>query len=174
VAVGEAGLDYHYDWSPREAQRVAFAAQLALGARHGRPVVVHSRDADQDMAAMLRETRATVVLHSFSSGPAVFEAGLEIGAYFSWSGMVTFRNWALADRLLACPPDRLLLETDSPYLAPVPHRGRRNEPAFLREVAARVAAVRDVPPDDVARTTTANAVRVFGSRLRDPSPSSGD
>lgn len=165
VAVGETGLDYHYNYSPPEAQRRAFSAQLALAAQRSLPVVVHAREADDDVAAMIREAASPVVLHSFSSGPIVFEAGMEIGAYFSFSGMVTFRNWTLTDRLTACPPDRLLVETDAPYLAPVPHRGQRNEPAFVRHVAARVAELLGDTTDDLARRTTDNAVRCFGQRI---------
>lgn len=172
VAVGETGLDYHYDHSPRPAQRAAFESQLELGALAGKPVVVHAREADQDVAAMLRQTRATIVLHSFSSGPEVFEAGMSIGAYFSFSGMITFRNWTLTDRLIAVPPDRLLVETDAPYLAPVPHRGTRNEPAMVREVAARLGELRGQSPEAVADLTTTNAARCFGSRVRAPSPTS--
>ena len=165
VAVGETGLDYHYDHSPRESQRRSFAAQLELGARFRRPVVIHAREADDDMAAMLADTGTAVVLHSFSSGPAVFDAGIAAGAYFSFSGMITFRNWALADRVQACPADRLLVETDAPYLAPVPHRGRRNEPAFVREVATRLAELRGETLDAVARQTSENAARLFGKRV---------
>ena len=166
VAVGETGLDYHYEHSPRDAQRRAFEAQLALAAELGKPVVVHARDADQDLAGLIRawgERVPALVLHSFSGGPSVFDAGLATGAYFSFSGMVTFRNWKLADCLSACPADRLLVETDAPYLAPVPHRGRRNEPAFAREVAQALAGARAEPYDAVVRLTTANARRVFGA-----------
>jgi TatD DNase family protein len=166
VAVGETGLDYHYDHSPRDAQRRAFEAQLGIAAELGKPVVVHARDADDDVAALLRSAaRATVVLHSFSSGARVFEAGMDVGAYFSFSGMITFKNWTLTDRLIACPPDRLLIETDAPYLAPVPHRGQRNEPAFVREVAAALARARGEAPDALGQRTTDNARRVFGPRL---------
>jgi TatD DNase family protein len=168
VAVGETGLDYHYEHSSRAAQRAAFDAQLALAAELGKPAVVHARDADDDVAAALAGTRATVVLHSFNGGPKLFEAGLAIGAYFSFSGMITFKNWAQAERLAACPADRLLVETDAPYLAPVPHRGRRNEPAFVREVALAMARVRGVEPDETARGTTANARRVFGAAVATP------
>src|SRR2546427_7167127 len=139
VALGETGLDYHYDHSPRDAQRDAFAAQLELAAEVRKPVVVHARDADDDMVAMLRDVATTVVLHSFSSGPSVFEAGLAIAAYFSFSGMITFKNWTMTDRLTACPPDRLLVETDGPYLSPLPYRGKRNEPAHLRALAGGIA-----------------------------------
>jgi len=168
VAVGETGLDYHYDRSPRPAQRAAFAAQLALAAETGKPVVVHARDADADVAALTREWGPRVpalVLHSFSSGPAVFDAGMDAGAYFSFSGMITFRSWTMTDRLTAVPPDRLLVETDSPYLAPVPHRGRRNEPAFVREVAAALARARGETLEQLTTLTTANAGRAFGARL---------
>src|SRR2546427_5507855 len=116
VALGETGLDYHYDHSPRDAQRDAFAAQLELAAEVRKPVVVHARDADDDMVAMLQDVATTVVLHSFSSGPSVFEAGVAIAAYFSFSGMITFKNWTMTDRLTACPPDRLLVEAYGPHL----------------------------------------------------------
>jgi TatD DNase family protein len=171
VAVGETGLDYHYDHSPRDTQRRAFEAQLALAADHGKPVVVHARDADDDMAAMLSDfagAAPAVVLHSFSSGAAVFEAGMALGAYFGFSGMVTFKNWKLTDRVTACPDDRLLLETDAPYLSPVPHRGKRNEPAYVMHVAERVAGLRGVSTEELATITTANAGRCFGSRVAQP------
>ena len=168
VAVGETGLDYHYMHSPRETQRDAFAAHLQLAADVGKPVVVHARDADADIAAMLRELGKhppVVVLHSFSSGDAVWDAGISIGAYFSFSGMITFKNWSLTDRLSNCPTDRLLVETDSPYLAPVPHRGQRNEPGFVRDVAERAATMRGEAFETLARRTTENACRCFGPRI---------
>ena len=168
VAVGETGLDYHYDHSPRDAQRRAFEAQLALAAELGKPVVVHAREADDDVAALVRVWGGkvpAVILHSFSSGGGLWEAGMAIGAYFSFSGMITFKNWTLTDRLTACPLDRLLVETDAPFLAPVPHRGRRNEPAFVRDVAVRAAALRGEPAETVAERTAANARRCFGTRL---------
>jgi len=168
VAVGETGLDYHYDHAPRDRQRAAFAAQLALGAELGKPVVVHAREADADVAALVREwgpRLSALVLHSFSSGSAVFDAGMDVGAYFSFSGMITFRNWTLRDRLTACPADRLLVETDSPYLAPVPHRGRRNEPAFVRAVAEALATTRGESLEQVTTMTSTNARRVFGDRV---------
>jgi TatD DNase family protein len=168
VAVGETGLDYHYDHSPRPLQRAAFEAQLALAAELRRPVVVHAREADADLAALVRAwaTRIpAIVLHSFSSGDELFAAGMEIGAYFSFSGMITFRSWVGDDRLTACPSDRLLVETDSPYLAPVPHRGHRNEPAFVREVFEALARRRRAPTLELAMQIAENARRVFGSRL---------
>ncbi|PYO96358.1 MAG: hypothetical protein DMD60_10695 [Gemmatimonadetes bacterium] len=165
VALGETGLDYHYDHSPRDAQRQAFAAQLALAAEARKPIVVHAREADDDMAAMLRDAAPVVMLHSFSSGPAVFEAGLAIAAYLSFSGMITFKTWTMSDRLTACPPDRLLVETDGPYLAPVPHRGKRNEPAFVRTVAEALARARGESIESIGQRTTDNARRLFGARL---------
>ncbi len=168
LAVGETGLDYHYDHSPRSVQRGAFEAQLALAAEVGKPVVVHAREADEDTAALLREwgrRLPAVVLHSFSSGPSLFAAGMDVGAYFSFSGMITFKSWTDQASLTTCPLDRLLVETDAPYLAPVPHRGRRNEPAYVREVAGRLADRRGASLEDIARHTTENARRVFGDRL---------
>ncbi|HWC73359.1 MAG TPA: TatD family hydrolase [Gemmatimonadales bacterium] len=168
VAVGETGLDYHYLHAPRDAQRAAFEAQLQLATELGKPVIVHARDADGDMAAILRALAPrppVVVLHSFSSGDEVWDAGLDINAYFSFSGMITFKNWTRTDRLSACPPDRLLVETDAPYLAPVPHRGRRNEPGFVREVAARAAALRSESADELVQRTAENARRCFGAHL---------
>ena len=168
VALGETGLDYHYDHSPRADQRRAFESQLAMAARLRKPVVVHAREADDDLAAMLaalgRDAPA-IVLHSFSAGRRVFEAGMGVGAYFSFSGMVTFRSWQHHDAVRDCPPDRLLVETDAPYLAPVPHRGTRNEPAFTAEVAAGVAALRGESLETLMTQTTENAVRCFGSRI---------
>jgi TatD DNase family protein len=167
VAVGETGLDYHYDHAPRVQQRRSFEAQLSLAAETGKAVVVHAREADADMAQMLRGWRGPggLVLHSFSSGPEVFQAGLEAGAYFGFSGMVTFRNWTMTDCLRSCPEDRLLLETDAPFLTPVPHRGTRNEPAYVALVAAHIAEVRGVPLSHLAQTTTSNAERCFGARV---------
>jgi TatD DNase family protein len=172
VAVGETGLDYHYDHSPRDIQRRVFAAHLRLAAETGKPVVIHARDADDDMAAILREWGVGVpalVLHSFSSGPAVRDAGRAAGAYFSFSGMITFKSWTQDDVLRDCPADRLLVETDGPYLAPVPFRGKRNEPAFVTHVAARAAAVRGIEAAELAQLTTANAIRCFGARVA-PAP----
>ena len=163
VAAGETGLDYHYDHSPRPAQRAAFEEQLELAANTGKPAVIHARDADEDMIAVLRaHPRVTAILHSFSSGLGLLRAGVALGHYVSFSGMVTFRNWTLDDAIRETPLDRTLIETDGPYLAPVPHRGARNEPAFVRHVAERVAQVRGLTVDALVAATGANAVRVFG------------
>ena len=166
VAAGEMGLDYHYDHSPREAQRAAFEAQLALAREAGKPAIIHAREADEDVAAILRnQPGVAAVLHSFSSGLGLLRAGLVLRHYVSFSGMVTFRNWRLDQAILETPLDRLLLETDGPYLAPVPYRGKRNEPAFVRQVADRIAAVRGLAPEELILHTAKNAARVFGLSL---------
>jgi TatD DNase family protein len=162
VALGETGLDYHYDHSPRSLQHRAFEAQLALAQEAGKPVIIHAREADEDVAAILgAHPDVIAVLHSFSSGMALLRAGLVLRHYVSFSGMVTFKNWQLDDAILETPMDRLLLETDGPYLAPMPYRGKRNEPAYVRYVAERVAAVRNMPVDELIRITGQNAGRVF-------------
>ena len=172
VAVGETGLDYHYNHSPRDVQRTAFDAQLALARAVGKPAVVHAREADDDVVAVLRNhPRATVILHSFSSGLGLLRAAVALGHYVSFSGMVTFKSWQLDDAIRETPPDRLLLETDAPYLAPVPHRGKRNEPGYVAHVAERVAQVLGRDVDDVIASTGANALRVFGLR-REPAAAS--
>lgn len=161
-AAGEMGLDYHYDYSPRDRQAEAFAAQLDLAVQAGLPAVIHAREADADVVAILREQpRATVILHSFSSGATLAQAGLDAGWYFSFSGMVTFKSWSDTATLRAVADDRLLLETDAPYLAPVPHRGKRNEPANIPTIAAKVAEWRGTSPEHVADVTTRNALRLF-------------
>ncbi len=171
VAVGETGLDYHYHHSPPDIQRWAFEAQLALAAELGKPVVIHAREADADVAALVRAWGPKVpaiVLHSFAGSRALFAAGMDVGAYFSFSGMITFKNWNPAVRPSECPSDRLLVETDAPYLAPVPHRGHRNEPAFVRAVAEALARARGESPEDLAQRTTHNALSCFGPRLANP------
>jgi TatD DNase family protein len=166
VALGEIGLDYHYDHSPRETQRDVFERQLELAQALGKPVVIHAREADPDIAAILKNhPKITAILHSFSSGAAPLRAGLELGHYVSFSGMVTFKNWRLDWAIMETPLDRLLIETDAPYLAPVPHRGSRNEPALVRHVAERIAAVRGLPAEELIAATGANAVRALGPRL---------
>jgi TatD DNase family protein len=161
-AAGEMGLDYHYDHAPRDVQRAVFREQLALGVAAGLPIIIHAREADDDVVAILEEQpAATVVLHSFSSGPALREAGLANGWYFSFSGMVTFKSWHDVEAVTRVADDRLLVETDAPYLAPVPHRGRRNEPAFVAATAARVADLRGLTVERLAALTTANAERLF-------------
>jgi TatD DNase family protein len=164
VAVGECGLDYHYDNSPRDAQRRAFAMQLELAKRFDRPVVVHTRDADDDTAAMVREAGAEGirgVLHCFTSGAALARTALDAGWYISFSGIVTFRNWGGDDVIRSVPDDRILVESDAPYLAPVPHRGKRNESAWVGLTTARVASVRGVDAGSLGSEVIANARRLF-------------
>jgi TatD DNase family protein len=165
LAVGECGLDYHYDHSPRDSQIAAFAAQLAVAGECSRPVVVHTREAEDDTRAMVSEAgRAGVrgVLHCYTGSPALARAALDVGWFVSFSGIVTFRKWADDELVRLVPDDRILVESDAPYLAPVPHRGKRNEPSWVPNTIARVAAARDVSPDILAAQTTANARRLFG------------
>lgn len=164
VALGEAGLDFHYDLSPRAAQRRAFAVQLALAAELALPLIVHSREADDETADVLRADGRHVrgVLHCFSGGRALLDEALAAGWYVSFSGIVTFAKYEGADLVRAVPADRLLIETDSPYLAPVPVRGKRNEPAFVRHVAEGVARLRGQTLEEVAALTRRNADTFYG------------
>jgi TatD DNase family protein len=163
VAVGECGLDYHYDHSPRADQRRAFVAQVALARQHGLALVVHSRAAWDDTLEVLGEAEGErVVLHCFSGGPGEARRCLDLGAYLSFSGIVTFPNaQEVRDAAALCPLDRLLVETDAPLLAPVPHRGRPNQPAWVALVGEAVAAVKGVPAEELADATTANARHLF-------------
>jgi TatD DNase family protein len=166
VAIGEAGLDYHYDNSPRDVQKKSFRTHIAAARETGLPLVIHARDADADIARMLEEETAKgafpFVLHCFTGGPELARRGLALGGYISFSGVVTFKSAdALRDIALAVPYDRLLVETDAPYLAPEPLRGRSNEPAFVAYTAARLAALRGVSDAEMARTTTENFFRLF-------------
>jgi TatD DNase family protein len=150
---------------PRDLQRRAFGAQLALAGELGRPVVVHTRDAEDDTRAMVGEAgRAGVggVLHCFTGSAGLAQAALDAGWYVSFSGIVTFRSWTDDALLRLVPDDRLLVESDAPYLAPVPHRGRRNESAWVPHTLARLAMVRGVHADSLAAVTTGNARRLFG------------
>jgi TatD DNase family protein len=173
VAVGETGLDFHYDNSPRDIQRTAFEGQLDLAAETGLPVVVHSRDADDEMRDILRARGHEVrgVLHCFTGGDALLDAGLEAGWWVSFGGIVTFRSFAAPEQVRRVPAERLMIETDSPYLAPAPLRGRRNEPAFLPHVCQRVAELRGARTDETAEQTTRAALTFYG--LEDPGPAAG-
>ncbi len=164
VAVGECGLDYHYDNSPRDLQRRAFAAQLGLARRFGLPVVVHTRDAEDDTRAMVQEAgREGIhgVLHCFTGSAALAETALIAGWHISFSGIVTFKKWDGEAVLQMVPDDRLLVESDAPYLAPAPFRGKRNEPAWIALTADRVAAARAVSPEQLRAQTTRNAKALF-------------
>jgi TatD DNase family protein len=165
VAIGECGLDYHYDHSPRERQREAFGTQLALAAELRRPVVVHTREAEDDTRAMVDEAGrdgVTGVLHCYTGSIELAEAALAVGWFVSFSGIVTFRRWEGDDVIRVVPDDRLLVESDAPYLAPVPHRGKRNEPAWASLTAARLAAVRGTDAAAIGTLTANNARRLFG------------
>ena len=163
IAIGETGLDYYYDNAPRDAQRRSFLRHAEVAAETGLPLVVHSRDAAEDTAAAIRECdgAATGVLHCFTGPPALMETALEMGWLVSFTGTVTFR-WFEADLVRAVPAGSYMIETDSPYLAPVPRRGRRNEPAFALHVAEAVARIRGEPVAQVAAETWDAASRFFG------------
>lgn len=164
VAIGELGLDYYYDHSPRPVQREVFIRQLALARETGLPFVVHNREADTDVMAVLQDhgTDLPGVLHSFTGDDQMAAECIERGWMLSTGGMVTFANGAaVRDVLAGVPLDKLLLETDAPYLTPVPLRGRRNEPAYTLHVAQFLAAERGLDLAEVARVTTANAVELF-------------
>jgi TatD DNase family protein len=166
VAIGEAGLDYHYDSSPRDAQREGFLRHIDAARRTQLPLVIHAREADEDVAAILEDETGKgafpFVLHCFSSGAELARRGLALDGYVSFSGILTFnRSDELRAIAAAVPMDRLLVETDAPYLAPVPHRGRRNEPAYVVETAKVLAEVKGVSPETLAAATTDNFMRLF-------------
>jgi TatD DNase family protein len=164
VAIGETGLDYHYDHSPREAQQAAFARFIELARAAAKPVVCHIRDAHDDARAILRAGGVTdCVIHCFTGTPQDARAYAELGYYVSFSGIVTYKTaQPLRDSVSLVPRDRILIETDCPYLAPVPRRGKRNEPAFLPHTAEVVAQCSGMSFDQLAEVTTRNACRVFG------------
>lgn len=171
VGIGESGLDYYYQHAPREAQQESFRAHIAAARETGLPLVVHTRDADDDTAAILAEEMGkgafTGVMHCFSSGRGLAEAALGLGLYVSFSGIVTFRNAEeLREIARDVPDDRILVETDAPFLAPVPNRGRRNEPAFVAHTAGRLAEVRGTTAEALAAATTENFHRLFARATR--------
>jgi len=166
VAIGEAGLDYHYDYAPRDAQAKSFRVHIDAARRTGLPLVIHARSADDDVAAILREETAKgafpFILHCFSSGPALAAAGVELGGYISFSGILTFRNSEEIRQIArTVPRERLLVETDAPYLAPVPHRGKRNEPSYVVQTARVLAETIGVDEAAIASITTDNFFRLF-------------
>jgi TatD DNase family protein len=167
VAIGESGLDYFYDNSPREVQQRGFRTHIAAARETGLPLIIHARDADDDMIEILkhemRAGRYNAVLHCFSSGPELARVGVELGFYVSFSGILTFKKSEQIRRIAASVPrDRLLVETDAPYLAPEPHRGRTNEPAYVVHTARTLAGVIGVSEAEVAQLTTGNFYRLFG------------
>jgi TatD DNase family protein len=166
VAIGEAGLDYHYDHSPHDVQKKSFRTHIAAARETGLPLIIHARDADADIARMLEEESAKgafpFVLHCFTSGADLAHRGLALGGYISFSGVVTFKkSHVLREIALAVPSDRLLVETDAPYLAPEPLRGKTNEPAFVVYTAARLARLRGVRDAEMAHLTTENFLKLF-------------
>jgi TatD DNase family protein len=171
VAIGEAGLDYHYDSSPRDAQALGFRNHIAAARATGLPLVIHSRDADADMAQILEEETGKgafpAVLHCFTGGRDLARRAIALGLFISFTGILTFKK---SDDLRAIarelPADRILVETDAPYLAPGRYRGKRNEPSYVGETAAVLAETRGVSPDEMARQTTGNFFRLFGKVSR--------
>jgi len=166
VAIGEAGLDYHYDNSPRDAQEKGFRTHIAAARETGLPLVIHARAADEDIARILEEESGKgtfpFVLHCFTGGPDLARRGVALGGYVSFSGILTFKNGAALREIAAqLPEDRILVETDAPYLAPGPWRGKRNEPSYVVETARVLAESRGMTPDAVAAVTTANFFRLF-------------
>lgn len=166
VAIGEAGLDYHYDKSPREAQAQGFRTHITAARMTQLPLVIHSRQADDDMIAILREEMAKgafpAILHCFTAGPELARVGVELGLYVSFSGILTFKTSEDLRRIAAeVPLDRLLVETDAPYLAPVPFRGKQNQPAYVVETARVLGEVRGMGLDEIGRITSENARRCY-------------
>ena len=166
VAIGEAGLDYFYDNAPREAQATGLRRHIAAARTTGLPLVIHSRAADEDMAAILREESGhgafPFLLHCFTAGIDLAKTALELGGYISFSGIITFKNAEeIREVAKLVPADRYLVETDSPYLAPIPHRGQSNEPSFVRHTAEKLAEVRGISLEQLGTETTANFARLF-------------
>ncbi len=166
VAIGEAGLDYHYDNSPRDAQAASLRQHIAAARETGLPLVIHSRDCDADMARILEDESGKsafpAVLHCFTGGRDLAFKAIELGHYVSFTGILTFKNSAtLREIAAALPSDRILVETDAPYLAPLPYRGKRNEPAYVTETAKVLADTRGVTAEEIARQTTENFFRLF-------------
>ena len=171
VAIGETGLDYYYEHSPRQPQQANFRSHIAAARQTGLPVIVHTRDADDDTIHILREEMAkgafTGLIHCFTGTQRLADAALELGLYISVSGIATFKNsQPLRDVIKSVPLDRLLVETDAPYLAPVPHRGKTNEPAFVAHTAAMLADLKGVSGQELADATTENFFRLFSKVQR--------
>lgn len=171
VAIGEAGLDYFYDNAPRDAQVIGLRRHIAAARETGLPLVIHSRSADEDMAAILTEETGKgafpFLLHCFSAGPELARVGVELGGYISFSGILTFpKSEELREIAATVPHDRMIVETDAPYLAPKPFRGKRNEPAYVAHTAAVLAETIGVSVDEIAALTTDNALRVFSKMPR--------
>jgi TatD DNase family protein len=171
VGIGETGLDYYYEHAPRAQQQANFRAHIAAGRQSGLPVIVHTRDADDDTIDILRDEMAkgafTGLIHCFTGTQRLADAALELGLYISVSGIATFKNSiALRDVIKTVPLERLLVETDAPFLAPVPHRGKTNEPAFVVHTANMLAELKGVSPSELATITTENFFRLFSKVQR--------
>lgn len=165
IAIGEAGLDYHYE-GDYAAQETGFRRHIAASRETGLPLVIHAREADDDIASILEEEMGQgafpFVLHCFSSGLELAQRGLALGGYISFSGILTFKNAAvIQEAARIAPADRILVETDAPYLAPIPYRGKSNEPGYVRHTAEKLAEIRGVTLDEISETTTANFFRLF-------------
>ena len=173
LAVGEIGLDYHYDFSPREVQRAVFQHQLQIAAESGKPIVIHTREAWADTVAILRERwQGAGIMHCFTGGEEQAREALALGFHLSFGGVLTFpKAEAVRQAARITPEDRLLVETDCPYLAPVPHRGKRNEPSFLVETLRRLAEVRGRTLEEMGELTAANFERLFGGTELPAGPS---
>ncbi|MBI1203009.1 MAG: YchF/TatD family DNA exonuclease [Rhodopseudomonas sp.] len=172
VAIGEAGLDYHYDSSPRDAQEQGLRQHIIAARQTGLPLVIHARDADERMAEILTEEIAQgffpAVLHCYTGGRELAFKAIELGLYIGFTGILTFKTGQnLRDIARDLPADRVLVETDSPYLAPLPYRGKRNEPSFVVQTAKMLAQTRGVPEDEIARQTTENFFRLFSKVPRE-------
>ena len=171
IAIGESGLDYYYDHSDRDQQRTSFRAHIAAARETGLPLIVHTRDAEDDTAAIMAEEMGKgaypAVIHCFTASQRFAEQALDLGCYISLSGIVTFKNARdLQESAKLVPTDRLLVETDSPFLAPVPHRGKTCEPAYTADTASFVAGLRNASPEDLAAQTTDNFFRLFSKAQR--------
>ena len=171
IGIGETGLDYYYDNSPRDLQRTSFRTHIVAARDTGLPLIVHTRDADEDMIDILEDEMGKGafpgVLHCFSSGRKLAERALDIGFYISLSGIVTFRNAEeLRDIVANVPVDRILVETDSPFLAPIPNRGKRNEPSFVVHTAARIAEIKNIEIDVLSTASTDNFFKLFSKAMR--------
>ncbi|MGI8992491.1 MAG: TatD family hydrolase [Bryobacteraceae bacterium] len=161
LALGEIGLDYHYDFSPRDTQRAVFLEQLRIAREAAKPIVIHTREAWADTMSLLRDSRSGV-MHCFTGDAAQAREALDLGFHLSFGGVITFpKAEGVREAARLVPDDRLLIETDAPYLAPVPHRGKRNEPAFMIETARRLAAIRETTTEHIASVTSRNFERLF-------------
>lgn len=166
LAVGEIGLDYHYDNSPREIQKEVFKAHLEIAIKYNKPVVIHSRDADEDMMSILKEYAPKMikkgVIHSFTSGQELAQLAIDLGFHLGFNGIITFKNaQAVRDIVSMTPVDRILVETDSPFLTPVPNRGKENNPSNLPHIINKLAEIKEIDPIELSHITYRNADKLF-------------